>query len=89
MPKETPGCSVDFCSSAIVELHGCNECRKCRSIFCPASPKVPTVGALIHAIRGVAKSTFTASFDGPRRRILIYDEYTAMSFVAVKWESYL
>ncbi|PKM33089.1 MAG: alpha/beta hydrolase, partial [Gammaproteobacteria bacterium HGW-Gammaproteobacteria-10] len=34
-----------FCSSAIAELHGCNECRKCRSIFLPCI-------ALIHAIHG-------------------------------------
>ncbi|WP_162472908.1 hypothetical protein [Methylotuvimicrobium alcaliphilum] len=99
------GGRADFCSSAIAELHGCNECRKCRSIFlpcialihaihgvmqnlhsrhpwrlqifaprqllsymdvmnaenagaffCPASPKAPTVGALIHAIHGVMQN---------------------------------
>ncbi|QCW81691.1 hypothetical protein EQU24_05090 [Methylotuvimicrobium buryatense] len=43
------GGRADFCSSAIAELHGCNECRKCRSIFLPCI-------ALIHAIHGVMQN---------------------------------
>gem|GEM_PF-6128496 len=39
------GGRADFCSSAIAKLQGCNECRKCRSIFLPCI-------ALIHAIHG-------------------------------------
>ncbi|QCW83061.1 hypothetical protein EQU24_13055 [Methylotuvimicrobium buryatense] len=35
MLGEDVGSRADFCSSAIAELHGCNECRKCRSIFLP------------------------------------------------------
>ncbi|QCW84922.1 hypothetical protein EQU24_19090 [Methylotuvimicrobium buryatense] len=40
---------ADFCSSAIAELHGCNECRKCRSIFLSCI-------ALLHAILGVMQN---------------------------------
>ncbi|MGD7035167.1 hypothetical protein ACPZRF_09035, partial [Alkalicoccus sp. WONF2802] len=29
MLGEDVGSRADFCSSAIAELHGCNECRKC------------------------------------------------------------
>ncbi len=59
---EDVGSRADVCSSAIAELHGCNECRKCRSIFLPCI-------ALIHAIRGVRAAAklpmdgFTAFLD--------------------------
>ncbi|QCW82797.1 hypothetical protein EQU24_11500 [Methylotuvimicrobium buryatense] len=46
--SEDVGSRADFCSSATAELQGCNECRKCRSIFLPCV-------ALIHAILGVRK----------------------------------
>ncbi|PKM38436.1 MAG: hypothetical protein CVV06_00685 [Gammaproteobacteria bacterium HGW-Gammaproteobacteria-10] len=50
VPSEDVGSKGDFFSSAIAELQGCNECRKCRSIYLPCIAKAPTVGALIHAI---------------------------------------
>ncbi|QCW84498.1 hypothetical protein EQU24_21340 [Methylotuvimicrobium buryatense] len=46
MLGEDVGSRAGFCSSAIAELHGCNECRKCRSIFLSCI-------ALLHAILGV------------------------------------
>ncbi|PKM36269.1 MAG: hypothetical protein CVV06_11925 [Gammaproteobacteria bacterium HGW-Gammaproteobacteria-10] len=47
--SEDVGSRADFCSSAIAELQGCNECRKCRSIFLPCI-------ALIHAVHGVMQN---------------------------------
>jgi len=48
------------------------------AFFCPASPKAPTVGALIHAIHGVMqKSAFMPSMAISRRRQAYTDGFTA------------
>ncbi len=63
------GGRADFCSSATAELQGCNECRKCRSIFLPCV-------ALIHAIPGVMQNLHSRHPWRSRRRRAYTDVFT-------------